>query len=202
MHSYFIVDGSQQPELVKDISPLLPTSSQQCDTAQSPSTSTVIREILPSPPKTTPVAIKKRRKITKPILHLTSPQSKINLLEKDAMKTLKTDKRAVENKKNTTDDEKNMNKKNKRTPGIKIKGSSAKQREIGFVFTAQKNPFIHRQRIGFSSHAKNGATKNVVIWEGEKARAYVFYVLLINIDLITHYLSFVNDSKAYNVKNI
>lgn len=132
-----------QPELVTDIEPLPSTSSQQSETAQSPSTSGVIKEILPSPFKTPPTAIKKCRKITKPTLHLTSPQSKINLLEKDTMKKLKADKKAVENKKKTTEDKDNMNKKkkNKRTPGIKIKSSSAKQRNWHCIYCSEK--FIH-----------------------------------------------------------
>lgn len=134
--------GDQELDVVESQDTVPSTSSHQSDTTQSSSTTGVIKEILPSPCKTLPAATKKSRKTTKPILHLTSAQSKINLLEKDAKKKLKTNKKAVKKEKNT-DNKENVKKKNKnkRTPGIKIKGSSAKQRDWYCIYCSEI--FIH-----------------------------------------------------------
>ncbi|KAL3279020.1 hypothetical protein HHI36_016536 [Cryptolaemus montrouzieri] len=59
------------------------TSSQsQSDEAQPRTCVEIIKEILPSPLKS-PMASKRIRKVSKPTLHLTSPQSKTNLLEEE-----------------------------------------------------------------------------------------------------------------------
>ncbi|XP_026736710.1 uncharacterized protein LOC113500199 [Trichoplusia ni] len=130
-----------QPELATNIEPLPSTSSQQPTTAQSPGTSEIIKEILPSPFKTPPAPVKKR-KTTKPILHLTSLQSKINLQQKERLKRLKTDKEAVEDKENTSDYRENIKKKkNKSTPKTKVKGSSARQRNWHCIYCSEV--FIH-----------------------------------------------------------
>ncbi|CAH2100536.1 unnamed protein product [Euphydryas editha] len=69
---------------------------------------------------TPPVTTRKHRKTIKPILHLTSPQSKISILEKDVKKRLKTDNKAVEKEKKKTNDNENLKKKNKREYNIRI----------------------------------------------------------------------------------
>lgn len=79
---------SAEPVQSEQDRPLPSTSSQQSDSAQPPSITGVIKEILPSPFKTPPATTRKCRKTIKPILYLTSPQSKISLLEKYAKKNL------------------------------------------------------------------------------------------------------------------
>lgn len=50
-------------------------------------------------------------------------------------------------------------------------------------------------------HVKNGAMKNVQIWEGKKDPIYVIYVAIIKVDLNIHYLKFVNYSKVFILRN-
>ncbi|CAB3252682.1 unnamed protein product [Arctia plantaginis] len=59
---------------------VLSTSSQHSDKAQPSTCAEIIKEILPSPLKS-PIASKRIRKVSKLVLHLTSPQSKTTLLE-------------------------------------------------------------------------------------------------------------------------
>ncbi|CAH2089064.1 unnamed protein product [Euphydryas editha] len=105
--------SAEQVQSEQDTEPLPSTSSQQSYSTQS-SSITVIKEILPSPVKTPPVTTRKHRKPIKPRLHLTSPESKISLLEKDLKKRHKTDNKAVEKAKKTDDNENLKKKKNKK----------------------------------------------------------------------------------------
>ncbi|CAB3242011.1 unnamed protein product [Arctia plantaginis] len=66
-------------------------------------------EILPSPLKS-PIASESIRKVTKLVLHLTSPQSKTTLLEKETKKKFKIDNKAKENKKKAVGKENTMKK--------------------------------------------------------------------------------------------
>ncbi|CAB3231899.1 unnamed protein product [Arctia plantaginis] len=107
---------------------VLSTSSQHSDKAQPSTCAEIIKEILPSPLKS-PIASKRIRKVSKLVLHLTSPQSKTTLLEKETKKKFKVDNKTKENKKKAVGKEKTMKKmKNKAKPAINIKSSSAKQR--------------------------------------------------------------------------
>ncbi|CAG4941234.1 unnamed protein product [Parnassius apollo] len=72
------------------------TSSQQSDEAQPPTCAEIIKEILPSPLKSS-IASKRIRKVSKLALHLTSPQNKTTLLEKEAKKKFKVDNKTKEN---------------------------------------------------------------------------------------------------------
>lgn len=117
------------------------TSSQQSDEAQPPTCAEIIKEILPSPLKS-PIASKRIRKVSKLVLHLTSPQSKTTLLEKETKKKFKVDNKAKENKEKDVGKENTMKKmKNKAKPAIKIKSSSAKQREWHFIYCSEI--FVH-----------------------------------------------------------
>lgn len=89
-----------------------------------------------------PTTSKKINRNSKPVLHLTSPQNKINLLEKEKRKHLKTNKNTPENKRKAEGKE-NIKKKlkNKATPGMKIKSSSGKQREWHCIYCSKI--FVH-----------------------------------------------------------
>lgn len=99
-----------------------------------------LQEIIPSPLKT-PNIVKKPRKITKPLLHLTSPLSKSNLLNKAIKKeeNMKTNKK--EGKIN--DNKENLKKKNKETSGQKTKGNKTK-RDWHCIYCSEK--FVHPPR--------------------------------------------------------
>ncbi|XP_045450942.1 uncharacterized protein LOC123659815 [Melitaea cinxia] len=117
------------------------TSSQQAHEAQPPTCAEIIKEILPSPLKS-PIPSKKIRKVSKPVLHLTSPQSKTALLEKETKKKFKVDNKIKENKEKAVGKENTLKKmKNKAKPAIKIKSPSAKQREWHCIYCSEI--FVH-----------------------------------------------------------
>lgn len=117
------------------------TSSQQSDEAQPPTCAEIIKEILPSPLKS-PIASKRIRKVSKLVLHLTSPQSKTTLLEKETNKKFKVDDKTKENKEKAVGKENTMKKmKNKAKPAKKIQSSSAKQREWHCIYCSEI--FVH-----------------------------------------------------------
>lgn len=158
----FIGDTMDHLDTLEANNPELPSTSAEQDNVEQPSTSkshidnthtenndepssnivvgNALKEIIPSPMKG-PTLNKKPRKLTNPIFHLTSPQNKINLVEKEAKKT----KKEIE-KKNTGEKEKGakenmMNeKKNKATPGLKEK-RSAPCRDWHCIYCAEK--FAH-----------------------------------------------------------
>lgn len=112
------------------------TEQQDCDGV----TSDPIKEILPSPLKS-PTISRKPHKLTQPILHLTSPQSKENLLMKETKKKEKIEKKKSGVKEKEKNKENiNIKKKNKATPGIKIK-SSVGSRDWLCIFCSEK--FVH-----------------------------------------------------------
>lgn len=111
------------------------------DEAQPPTCAEIIKKIIPSPLKS-PIASKRIRKVSKPVLHLTSPQSKTTLLEKETKKKFKVDNKTKENKEKAVGKENTMKKmKNKAKPAIKIKSSSAKQREWHCIYCSEI--FVH-----------------------------------------------------------
>ncbi|CAG4936820.1 unnamed protein product [Parnassius apollo] len=117
------------------------TSSQQSDEAQAPTCAEIIKEILPSPLKS-PIASKRIRKVSKLALHLTSPQNKTTLLEKEAKKKFKVDNKTKENKEKAVGKENTMKKmKNKAKLAIKIKSSSPKHREWHCIYCSEI--FVH-----------------------------------------------------------
>ncbi|CAG5035003.1 unnamed protein product [Parnassius apollo] len=117
------------------------TSSQQSDKAQPPTCAEIIKEILPSPLKS-PIASKRIRKVSKLALHLTSPQNKTTLLEKEAKKKFKVDNKTKENKEKAVGKENTMKKmKNKAKLAIKIKSSSPKHREWYCIYCSEI--FVH-----------------------------------------------------------
>ncbi|CAG4972913.1 unnamed protein product [Parnassius apollo] len=117
------------------------TSSQQSDEAQPPTCAEIIKEILPSPLKS-PIASKRIRKVSKLALHLTSPQNKTTLLEKEAKKKFKVDNKTKENKEKAVGKENTMKKmKNKAKLAIKIKSSSPKHREWHCIYCSKI--FVH-----------------------------------------------------------
>ncbi|KAL3271636.1 hypothetical protein HHI36_022110, partial [Cryptolaemus montrouzieri] len=87
------------------------------------------------------MASKRIRKVSKLTLHLTSPQSKTNLLEKETKKKFKVDNKTKETKGKSVGKENLMKTKNKAKPAIKIKCTSAKQREWHCIYCSEI--FVH-----------------------------------------------------------
>ena len=141
-----------------------------------------MKEIIPSPLKS-PVVTKKPRQVTKPILHLTSPQSMDILRLKDSKKKPEKEKNKskvegkAKGKENTT-----VKKKNKATPGLKVK-SSSQSRDWYCIFCSEK--FVHPPTEDWiqCSACEEWCHENCADRGGTKGHTFVIVVPIMITDL-------------------